>query len=91
MLEVVHKGIIFTQDIKLPSRLRFAGNFCDIPVRAITGIKSERNSIIIECEGGKFSLNYNGPKDWSLVDISPQDILKDKSIENKDIPRKGKK
>jgi hypothetical protein len=72
MFEAIHKGITFIQDKKKPSRLHFAGSCCDVPGSAITGLRAEKKCIIIESEEDKYILTYNGPKNWSLIDISPQ-------------------
>lgn len=72
MFEVVHKGMTFKQSSKIPSRLLFAGGHCDVPVQAITGLRSDRSCILIEGGREVFRLVYKGPKDWLLSDITPQ-------------------
>lgn len=78
LFEVIYKGVTFIQDKKILNRLHFAGNYCDIPSGAITGLKAERNCIIVECDKEKFKLILNGPKDWYLIDISAQTLVLEK-------------
>lgn len=75
MLDVFHKNIIFTQSENIPNRLIFNGLHCDVPVAAIMGLKSERVYILIECGEDIFRFILNGPKEWSLIDITPQYVV----------------
>jgi len=75
MLEVVYKNISFTQSEKNPNRLIFNGNHCEIPGPPITGLKSDRGGIVIECGDERFRFVLNGPKEWSLIDITPQGVV----------------
>ncbi len=82
MLQVKHKGVIFSQDSKLPHRLNFVDNgktvnSCDVPGPGITGLDViGKKGIIIGCGEKKYKFVYYDMKNWQLIDVTPQTEVK---------------
>jgi len=81
MFQVKYKGVTFSRDTKLPHRLNFIENgktvnSCDVPSSTITGLEVVKKGIIIECGEKRYKFVYYDPKNWQLIDVTPQQEVK---------------
>lgn len=81
-MKIKHKGIIFERDKRLKFRLNFAGNSCNIPSKEITRLIDREDYILIKCGKETYRMEFKDPKNWMIIDISPNEAIKEKRINN---------